>query len=118
MAKFMLLLHENPDSLKNYSAQEMQKVIEKYNAWSGKLAQSGKLLGGEKLSEEGGKRLVRKKGDVVVTDGPYSETKEVVGGYFVVEAKSYEEAVDMSRSCPHLEFGGVIDVRKVDEIPS
>jgi hypothetical protein len=117
MAKFMLLLHDNPQSMKNYAPAEMQKTIEKYNAWSGKLAQAGKLVGGEKLTEEGGRRLVKTK-DVLVTDGPYSETKEVIGGYFTVEAASYEEAVELSRDCPHLDYGGVIDVRKVDELPA
>jgi len=51
-----------------------------------------------------------------VTDGPYSETKEILGGYFTVTADNYEAAVKRAGECPHLEFGGTIEVREVDVI--
>ncbi len=57
-----------------------------------------------------------KNGQVRVTDGPYSETKEVLGGYYTIEAASYEQALDRARDCPHLEYGGTIEVRQVDEM--
>jgi hypothetical protein len=49
-------------------------------------------------------------------DGPYSETKEVLGGYFVVTAENYDAAVDLTRDCPHLDYCGTIEVREVDEM--
>ena len=52
-----------------------------------------------------------------VTDGPYSETKEVVGGYFTIEARDYEAALAECRDCPHLEYGGTIEVREVEPVP-
>jgi hypothetical protein len=49
-----------------------------------------------------------------VTDGPYSETKEVLGGYYIVSADSYERAIDLARDCPHFDYGGAIEVRELD----
>ena len=54
-------------------------------------------------------------GSATVTDGPYSEAKEVVGGFFMLEAANYEEAVALSRDCPHLRFGAV-EVPEVDVV--
>ena len=59
---------------------------------------------------------VARDGQVRVTDGPYSETKEVLGGYYIIEAGSYDQAIERSRDCPHLEYGGTIEVREVDKI--
>ena len=54
-------------------------------------------------------------GQVRVTDGPYAEVKEVVGGYFLIRASSYDVAVEIARTCPHLRYGGRIEVRQVDD---
>ena len=67
----------------------------------------------EKLQEEGGKMVTWKNGRVTVTDGPYSETKEVVGGYFTIRAASYEEAIEIARDCPFLD-SGTISIRQAD----
>jgi hypothetical protein len=116
MAKFMLLLHDNPGSFTAMGPEQMQKTIEKYMAWSNRLRQAGLMHGSDKLKDEPGKVLRGKNGKLRVTDGPYSETKEVLGGYFVIEADSYEQAIERSRDCPHLEYGGTIEVRQVDVI--
>ncbi len=113
MAKFMLLLYETPNQFVKLSPQEMQQVIEKYGAWSGKLGAAGKLAGGEKLKDEGGRHMTSKNNKLAVVDGPYSETKEVIGGFFILDAKDYDEAVKLSSDCPHLAFGR-IEVREVD----
>lgn len=116
MPRFMLVLSEDPSQFRDVSPADMQAVIAKYQAWSEKLGAMGALLGGEKLTEEGGRRMRKQQSKVVVVDGPYSEAKEVVGGYFLVTAASYDDAVALARDCPHLEFGGVIDVRQIDEV--
>jgi hypothetical protein len=66
-----------------------------------------------KLADDAGK-VLRGRSQARITDGPYSETKEVLGGYFMIEAPSYDDAVGHSRDCPHLEYGGTIEVRQVD----
>jgi hypothetical protein len=114
MSQFMLVLFDAPGSYVNISPEEMQKMIVEYNEWAGGLAQQGKLVGGEKLKEEGGKVLRLQGKQVNVVDGPYSETKEVIGGYFIVKAGSYDEAAEMARTCPHLKYGPKIEIREVD----
>jgi hypothetical protein len=114
MAKFMLLLHDRPGSFAEISPEEMQKVIEKYMAWGQKLRSAGVMHASNKLTDEPGKVVRGRDGKLRVTDGPYSETKEVLGGYYIIEAADYEQAVERSRDCPHLEYGGTIEVRQVD----
>ena len=114
MPRYMLLLHDNPASFADVSPEQMQKVIEKYIAWGNGLREAGVMHAGDKLTDEPGKVLRSNNGNVRITDGPYSETKEVLGGYYIIEASSYEQAIDRSRDCPHLQYGGTIEVRQVD----
>jgi hypothetical protein len=113
MNQFMLILYEKPGDFAKLSPEEIQKVIEKYNAWSYKLATAGKLAGGHKLKEEGGKHMTQAKEKLSVVDGPYAETKEVIGGVFLLNAANYDEAVKLSSDCPHLAYGRV-EVRQID----
>lgn len=113
MPKFMLLLHETPSDFKDITPEEMQAMIERYRSWSQGLAQAGKMAGGAKLKEEGGRHLRSSGGRVEVTDGPYAEAQEVMGGYFTVEATDYDEAAEIASGCPHMEYGW-IEVREVD----
>jgi hypothetical protein len=104
----MLLLYDDPSYWRQLSPEEMQKAIEKYMAWTKKSVDSKRL--GEDLG-----RVIRGQRNAKprVTDGPYSETKEVLGGYYTIEAANYEEAVARSLDHPHLEYGGTIEVRQV-----
>jgi hypothetical protein len=114
MPKYMLLLHDNPNAFANVSPEAMQKVVEKYIAWGKKLREAGVMRAGDKLTDEPGRVMRRKDGHVHVTDGPYSESKELLGGYYMIEADTYDKAVELARDCPQLEFGGTIEVRQVD----
>ncbi|HSC27885.1 MAG TPA: YciI family protein [Vicinamibacterales bacterium] len=114
MPKYMLLLHDDPSSFATISPEQMQQVIQKYVAWGNRLKKAGIIQGGEKLTDEPGRIVKRRDGQIRVTDGPYSETKEVLGGYYIIEAATYEQAVQHSQDCPHLEYGGTIEVRQVD----
>ena len=114
MPQYLLLLHETPATAAAMSPEEMQQCIEQYRSWSRRLGEAGKMVRGEKLREEGG-RLLRPTGGgkVEVTDGPYAEAKEVITGLFILNAGSYDEAVDLCRDCPHLSFG-TIEVREIE----
>jgi hypothetical protein len=118
MPKYMLLLHDNPSTstFASMSPEQMQKAIEKYVAWGQKLRTLGILLASDKLTDEPGRVMRGRNGHVRVTDGPFSETKEVLGGYYLINAASYDEAIDRARDCPQLEYGGTIEVRQVDEM--
>ena len=114
MSKYVLLLHDAPGALTDLSPAQMQEMIEKYVAWGEKLRKAGVLEGGQKLADEPGKVMTARNGEVRVTDGPYSETKEVLGGYYIVAASNYEKAVELARDCPHFQYGGTIEVREID----
>jgi hypothetical protein len=114
--KYVLLLHDAPDAYTSLSPEQMQQVIQKYVAWGDRLRQSGVLQGGQKLADEPGMIMRAKNGRIRVTDGPYSETKEVLGGYYIVSADTYDGAIDLARDCPHFEYGGTIEVREVDSM--
>jgi len=114
MAKFMLILHETPGRFRKLSPEEMQRTFERYRSWvDRKLRSTERLVASDKLTSDGGKMLTKQNGRLSVVDGPYSEAKEVVGGFFVFRADSYNEAIEMVSDCPHLDFGR-IEVRETD----
>ena len=109
MAHYFLFLYDDPTGYTKMSPEEMQKALEKYMAWGQKATQAGFLKGSHRLADDLGK--VMRNGRV--TDGPYSETKEILGGYYLIQAASYDEAVERTKDHPHLEYGGTIEVRAV-----
>jgi hypothetical protein len=116
MSQFLLALYDNPADWVTLSPEEIQKAIEKYRAWSEKLRASGKLAGSNKLRDQSGRVMRGAGGRLRVTDGPFSETKEVLGGYFLIDAADYDEAVALCRDHPHLAYGGTIEVREIDQL--
>jgi hypothetical protein len=113
MPKYMLLLHDDPSGFMSLSPEEMQKAIEKYIAWGDRLRAEGVILDGNKLTDQPGKVVRRTGGQARATDGPHTESKEVLGGYYVIEAESYDDAVARASGCPHLEFGS-IEIREIE----
>jgi hypothetical protein len=116
MPNYMLFLHEDPDQFAGRPDDEMMRIIQEYGAWAAKMREEKRFAGGEKLTDDAGKVLRNTGGRIVVTDGPYAETKEVVGGYFAIIAKDYAEACEVARDCPHLKYGGRVEVREVQQI--
>jgi len=116
MAKYLVLLRGSgaPSTL---SPQEMQKVIQRYMTWSDDLREAGRVLGAEKLRFGEGRVLRGDAGKMAVTDGPYAESKEIVGGFWLIEAGSYDEMLKILSTHPHLESPGSIEVREVEERP-
>ena len=92
------------------SPDAQQAHMQKWFDWVQKLTDEKRYVGGEALLP-GGKTITGPK--KVVTDGPYAESKEVVAGYFVVLAKSLDEAVDMAKQCPDYALNGIVEVREV-----
>jgi hypothetical protein len=116
MAQFMILLYGNPADWMNKSPEEMQQAMQKYWAWGDKLQKEGRLLSSHKLTDGDG-RVMRGKKEVRVTDGPFTEGKEFLGGYYMFTADSFDHAVEISRNHPQLEYGGTVEVREIHELP-
>ncbi len=115
MSKFMILLYDNPSSWGALSPEQMQEAVQKYWAWGDKLRKQGNFLSSDKLTDGVGK-VLRGKKDVRVTDGPFTEGKEFLGGYYAFTAASYDEAVELTRDHPHLEYGGLIEIREIENM--
>ncbi len=117
MSSYLLILHDDPTEYRDLSPAEMSAILERYTAWARDLGARGLLRGGEKLADEGG-RIVRSDGGcVVVVEGPYAEAREVISGYFIIEAADYDAAVAIARDCPHAQSRGKIEVRAIDAQP-
>jgi hypothetical protein len=105
----MLLLHGEPAIWMKLSPEEMQKATEKYFAWTKKPFTKDS----KRLAEDAGRVIRSVGGKPKATDGPYSETKEILGGYYTIEAANYDEAVKLALEHPQLEYGGTVEVRQV-----
>ena len=116
MASFMLIARDGPQHFADVSPEDMQRIIEKYVAWGTKLEEAGKKGAGSKLRDGEGKVLRGNGGKLTVTDGPFSETKEVVGGYWMIDAADYDEAIELARDCPHIEYGASLEIREVEQV--
>ncbi len=97
------------------SPAEIQAIIGKYRAWAEKVAAQGKLMLGEKLRDGEGRVLKGQGKGAKVTDGPHSESKEVIGGFWILQAGSYQEAVKLASDSPHLQFGS-LELREIEEM--
>lgn len=118
MPQFMLIsMYDMSEAADVELSPEMiQSIIQKYFEWNTKLQESGKLVGVNKLVDGAGKRLKGFGEKQVVTDGPFIETKEVVGGYWIIDVADYDAAVAMAQDCPTLEFGGFLEIREIQDM--
>ena len=116
MPKYVLLLRSESVDYGSWSPEDVQKLIEKFTAWAGKLAAEGHLVSGEKLTDLAGKVITGLGRKQKVTDGPFGETKEVVGGFYIIQADDYDHAVELSRDQPNLELGGTVEIREIDSL--
>lgn len=115
MPKFMLLLGGADLDKRSGNADLAPLMFDRYFAWVRELRERGALAGAHKLLDRGGARLSVRGGEVV--EGPFLETKEAVGGVFVVEAPSLEEAASLARGCPVLDLqNGWVEVRVLEEV--
>jgi hypothetical protein len=105
-----LFLFRNGQPSSTPSPEAMQASLQKWGTWIQGLAQKGAVKGGEPL-ESGGKVVAGAK--KLITDGPFAESKEIVGGYLIVAAASLDEAADMSKGCPIFDDGGSVEVRQI-----
>ena len=109
MKDFMLLFHSVPNPAYQPSPKEIEAEIKKWQDWIGGIAAQGKFKSTEALGYEG-KTL---QSDGTITDGPYAEIKEIVGGYLICTTETIDEAIELARGCPVLDMGGKVEVRDV-----
>lgn len=105
-----MLLFVGMDWHKGLSPEQTQRVSEDWMAWFKGLMAEGKAVAGHPLGFEG--KSISGKNRAVI-DGPFAEAKEAVGGYFMLDVATMDEAVEIARQCPGLPFGAKVEVRPV-----
>jgi hypothetical protein len=91
------------------SPDDVQQFVDRFMAWADRLTKEGKLRTGHPLGDQ--RKIVSGK-NRVVSDGPFAETKETLGGYFVLEVTNVDEALVIAKDCPGLDYGIYIEVRR------
>ena len=111
-SEYMLLFRGN-DWDRRLSPEELQQVMSKWTAWYEELVEQGKIKSAHPLVAEG--RIVTQKKGHPVADGPFAESKEAIGGYFLIQKTNLDETVQIAKRCPALEHGMIVEVRPVAE---
>ena len=111
MSNFLYLFRGGDDAYNEMTQEERQAHMQVWGSWMGELQQKGQLVDGLPLSEDG--KVVRNRGEIV-TNGPFVEGAEMVGGYLIVTARSLDEAVEISKGCPIFDYNGsFVEVREI-----
>ena len=118
MSQYMLLLHMVPNYNIDLPREKMLEMTKRYMAWSDTLRQKGKVVGGEKLVAGGVRHVRVKDGKPVASDGPYAEAKDVIGGYFIIEARYAAEAEAIAQDCPHIALAPAnwVEIRPIESM--
>ncbi len=110
MAKYLYLFRGGDQNMASASPEESQIHLQKWGVWMQDLAEKGKLIDGLPLTRDG--KVVEKSGEVI-HDGPFTEGTEIVGGYMLINADSFDEALKISKGCPIYEYNGTTEVREI-----
>ena len=110
MKEFVLLFRQPNYDYSKASPEKMKTLGKKWQDWVGGIAAQGKFINnGQRLSQEG---KVLKSGGVI-TDGPFVETREILGSFIVVKAENIDEATTLAHGCPAIDEGGSVEIRPV-----
>jgi hypothetical protein len=110
MKQFLLVFRGEYSNVPRENPGAFKDIAKKWQDWMNKLSSEGKwVAAGTQLNPAG--KVIKPGG--IVTDGPYTETKEVLMSYCTIKADSIEEAVKLSKDCPHLTIGGNIEIREL-----
>jgi hypothetical protein len=105
-----LIIFRSAEWYKGLSPEQMQQVADNWMAWFNRLKDEGKCAGGNPLEREG---KIVSGANRVVSDGPFAESKETIGGYFLLTVSTLEEAVNIAKDCPGLPYGVRVEVRPI-----
>jgi hypothetical protein len=107
-----LLLFRHPNEAPDPTPEEMEQIMGRWVAWMRGMKAQGQFVAADRL-EDGGKVL---RG-AAMTDGPFAESKEIVGGFIVVSADTLAQAAEIARGCPGLPTGTIVEVRPIEDLP-
>ena len=118
MPQYMLLIYDDEAQRAAATEAEMGRLMQDYFAYTDSLTQRGALKDGAPLDPVSTARTVRvRDGQALVVDGPFAETKEQLGGFYMIECDTIEQAVEAAKMCPGAKYGSV-EVRPVMQVPA
>ena len=113
--QYLLVCCFDEDLWAKIPESKRDKIMQEYNRWIEERIESGQHRAGAKLASSSTATTIREKDSKpVITDGPFAETKEHLGGYHLIECKDLDEAISIARQIPTLPVGGAIEVRAVE----
>ena len=110
-----LFLFRHPSDMPDPTPEEMQQIMGCWMNWMNGIKAKGQLIGGNPLGDGG--KVLRGATGSTVTDGPFAETKEIVGGYLIVAADNLAKAAKVARGCPGFANGTIVEVRPIEQLP-
>jgi hypothetical protein len=110
-----LLVFRNSEDEPDPTPAEMEQIFGKWMAWMKGMKARGEFVGANRLQDAG--KVLRGARGASVSDGPFVEAKEMIGGYILVAAANLARATEIARDCPGLEHGTIVEVRPVEELP-
>ena len=115
--RYMLLIYDDEKGRAKMSEQERGAIFQQYGEFTQSIQTSGAFQAGAPLQPTSTATTVRmKNGKTVTTDGPFAETKEQLGGYYIVESKNLDDAIAIASRIPSARVGGSIEVRPIMEM--
>lgn len=118
--RYLVLIGHDEQGVKKLSAEQQEALFTAYQKYEAELKKAGVLLGGDPLQpSDGAVRISGEGGKRKLLDGPFSESKEIIGGYILLEVKSRAEAVEWASRCPAADMGAwsYVEVREIQELP-
>ena len=116
--QYMLLIYDDEQAWAGMDEAQRGQIFQAYGAYTEDMRQKGVFVAGDALQPTSTATTVRdRNGDRLVTDGPFAETKEQLGGYYLIEAESLDEAIEWAARIPSAR-GGTIEVRPVVQLPA
>ena len=115
--QYLLLIYGDENRWQNVSDEERGPIMQRWIAYTDELREAGALLAGDALQPTSTATTVKfEKGETLTTDGPFAETKEQLGGYYLIEVESIDEALDWASKMPVAD--GKVEVRPTMQVPA
>jgi hypothetical protein len=111
ITKEYLLLFRSTAWYNELTPEQVEQAMAKFKVWYDELNEGGKLKAAQPLARQGA--IVSGKSGKVLSDGPFAESKEAIGGYFLVQVENLEEAIAIAKASPAIEYGAEVEVRPI-----
>jgi hypothetical protein len=111
MAQYLCILRGGDDKIASMTQAGRDSHMQDWFTWVTKLVEQGAYKDGNPL--DANHKMMKKKGSEIIFDGPYTESKEIVGGFMIIEAENLEEACELSKGCPIFDVDGTLEIAQV-----